>query len=185
MAVFHGKGGSVTFNGAQTDRVLRWSIEASCDTTEATPMARADASAWALSTAYSAGDYVSNDDTIYRCITAHTSSADDEPGTGANWTTYWSEASWKWNLAGCKRWTATVECELDDAGPDPDLGTDLVDDDGATLVLKTGLTGAGEVDYYTGTAVVTGISPAADKDGVIVVTYTFTGSGALTEHTAS
>lgn len=33
---------------------------------------------------------VSNDGSDYQCLAAHTSSATDEPGTGVNWTTYWT-----------------------------------------------------------------------------------------------
>lgn len=48
------------------------------------------ATAWATSTAYSAGDQVTNDGEAYLCHTGHTSAAADEPGTGANWTDYWT-----------------------------------------------------------------------------------------------
>lgn len=46
-------------------------------------------SAWATSTAYVPYDYVYDGTLIYRCISAHTSSSATEPGTGANWATYW------------------------------------------------------------------------------------------------
>jgi hypothetical protein len=46
---------------------------------------------WATSTVYADGDLVTNDTGYekYECISAHTSSATDEPGVGASWTTYW------------------------------------------------------------------------------------------------
>jgi len=50
---------------------------------------------WAVSTAYydsvdGDGEIVLNNSTVYyKCILGHTSSADDEPGVGANWETYW------------------------------------------------------------------------------------------------
>jgi hypothetical protein len=47
---------------------------------------------WAVSTSYSESDVVFNDGNTYACIQAHTSSASDEPGTGANWETYWQES---------------------------------------------------------------------------------------------
>jgi hypothetical protein len=36
---------------------------------------------------------VTNGGTTYRCIKGHTASATDEPGVGADWTTYWIEDS--------------------------------------------------------------------------------------------
>jgi len=47
--------------------------------------------AWVTATVYAVGDYRANGGDEYRCISAHTSGdADDEPGTGAVWTTYWT-----------------------------------------------------------------------------------------------
>lgn len=46
--------------------------------------------AWALSTAYSVDDAVEHNGSSYICIAAHTSTASDEPGVGASWTTYWN-----------------------------------------------------------------------------------------------
>jgi len=49
--------------------------------------------AWATATAYSIGDVrVNRDGTRYICHTAHTSSADDQPGMSYNWEAYWEEA---------------------------------------------------------------------------------------------
>ena len=47
-------------------------------------------SAWVVSTAYSVNDMVKDGTAAYKCISGHTSTADDEPGVGANWETYWS-----------------------------------------------------------------------------------------------
>ncbi len=41
-------------------------------------------------TVYYRGQVVSNDGSSYVCILDHTSSATDEPGVGASWTTYWA-----------------------------------------------------------------------------------------------
>ena len=49
--------------------------------------------AWATATAYVVGDTRKNSQGIrFRCITAHTSTADDEPGFGARYNTYWEES---------------------------------------------------------------------------------------------
>ncbi len=90
--------------------------------------------------------------------------------------------TWKTVLPGFQTWTATVECNLEDAGPDPDVTTDLADANGAALKLSTGLTDSNQVDYYTGTAIVTGVSASIDKGDVAKVTYAFQGSGVLAEH---
>jgi hypothetical protein len=47
---------------------------------------------WALSTEYIADDDVVNDYEVYTCILDHTSTADDEPGVGVNWETYWDHS---------------------------------------------------------------------------------------------
>jgi len=44
---------------------------------------------WATATAYALNKGIIHGITTYECILAHTSSASDEPGVGANWTTYW------------------------------------------------------------------------------------------------
>ena len=46
-------------------------------------------SAWATATGYVVADFVKNDDVIYRCISAHTSGATTEPGTGESWEDKW------------------------------------------------------------------------------------------------
>ena len=46
--------------------------------------------AWADATAYVIGDLRSNGGTNYYCIQSHTSNAaNDEPGSGSNWTDFW------------------------------------------------------------------------------------------------
>ena len=43
---------------------------------------------WVTQT-FTASDAVTSGGLVYRCIKGHTSSATDEPGVGANWSTYW------------------------------------------------------------------------------------------------
>lgn len=50
------------------------------------PVWRSD---WVITTAYVVGDLVANNNSVYICILGHTSTALDEPGVGANTTTYW------------------------------------------------------------------------------------------------
>lgn len=61
-----------------------------------------DQGTWATSTAYSVNELVQGDGDpdakYYVCITAHTSdTANDQPGDGTNWTTYWRQVAWKRN----------------------------------------------------------------------------------------
>lgn len=87
---------------------------------------------------------------------------------------------WKAYKAGFLDWTATIECDMDDGGLDPDLDTDFIDEDGVAVVLHTGFTGESG-RKYSGNGIVTGISPSVDLNGVEKVTYTVQGSGTLTE----
>jgi hypothetical protein len=48
---------------------------------------------WSITTSYSVGSQVSNDGEFYVCTQAHISTADDEPGTGVNWESYWDIVS--------------------------------------------------------------------------------------------
>ena len=179
MAALHGKSGSVTFNAVRTDKIIDWSVEATAEIVDATFMAALDATAWATPVTYDEDDLVSDTGVIYRCLLGHSSAAGDQPGTGANWRTYWTVADWKCPAAGYKKWTATVTCVLDEDGLDPDLSTDFKDANGAVLILKTGL--AAGVTDFRGTAFVTRIGVAVDKRDVTKVTYEFQGSGSLTE----
>lgn len=48
--------------------------------------------AWVTATSYALGDYrASSTGRLFRCVSAHTSSATDEPLVGANWEDYWTE----------------------------------------------------------------------------------------------
>jgi hypothetical protein len=87
---------------------------------------------------------------------------------------------WKDFKTGFLTWTATATGYYDSTSDfDPDLATDMKDEDGATLVLLAGLQ-ADSVRKYSGTAFVTGISVNADSGSTETITYTFQGSGALT-----
>lgn len=57
-----------------------------------------DRTAWVTATVYSAGDKRKNDDVAYVCILGHTSSATDEPGTGATWEAYWEAIEYSYVL---------------------------------------------------------------------------------------
>ncbi len=79
-------------------------------------------------------------------------------------------------LAGFVDWTATVTCRLDTTAGVLDTHFD-----GSIQTLDIEATGSTET--FSGSAIMTGINPSADKDDVAMVTYTFQGSGALTLET--
>ena len=73
-------------------------------------------------------------------------------------------------IRGLKGWTATCEGYVDgsQASEFADLGTS------ASLRLYTS-----DAQYYSGTAILTGSSPAQPVDGVATISFSFQGSGAL------
>ena len=66
---------------------------------------------WASGTDYEAGDFVSNDETEWRCIVAHTSSATGEPtqtnSGGTNWEEDTDPRVWTENAAAVRYWWET------------------------------------------------------------------------------
>ncbi|MFH2113835.1 MAG: carbohydrate-binding protein, partial [Spirochaetota bacterium] len=48
---------------------------------------------WERGKAYAKGDAVHNNGAAYRCLTAHTSRATNEPGSGPQWQPYWAEGA--------------------------------------------------------------------------------------------
>jgi hypothetical protein len=48
---------------------------------------------WEKGKAYTKGDAVQNDGAAYTCLTAHTSRATNEPGSGPQWQQYWAEGA--------------------------------------------------------------------------------------------
>lgn len=52
-------------------------------------------------------------DILYRCLLTHTTAADNEPGVGANWETYWVvmpyKNLWKISSSGTRIWTACIK----------------------------------------------------------------------------
>lgn len=88
---------------------------------------------------------------------------------------------YKTYLPGYIEWTAEVEVEYDNGGLDPSL-TDLVDNDGATLILYQGLISTSK-RKYTGTGIITNVSANVSNDGTETLSYSFQGSSSLTEAT--
>lgn len=49
---------------------------------------------WVIDTSYSEETIVNHASSVYKCILAHTSTADDEPDVGVDWEDYWEELIW-------------------------------------------------------------------------------------------
>ncbi len=99
-------------------------------------------------------------------------------GSIMNNTAVLASTHWKDFVAGYNSWTATIECDLDSGGMHPDLDPEFFDDDGIAVVLHQSITG-GSNRKYSGSGIITGISPSVDKDDVAKVTYSVQGTGEL------
>ncbi len=106
-------------------------------------------------------------------------SADVEESSPMSAVAVTTTTHFKAYLPGFTDWTATVECDLEDSGIDPEV-SDLTGATGASLELHTG-SAAESGRKFSGTGFVIGVNPSVDKDGIVKITYTFQGSGAISE----
>lgn len=84
-------------------------------------------------------------------------------------------------IAGLKTYTASIDCLWDETNT-TGQGAMTV---GATVTLNLYPEGASTGDvYYTGSAIVTGRTITASYDGLVEMSITCQGSGALTQSTA-
>jgi hypothetical protein len=91
-----------------------------------------------------------------------------------------SATHWKDYLPGYLDWTATVDCDVEDTGFDPDIETDFIDQNGVACVFHQAITDGGTTTRkYSGNGIVVGIAPSLDKNDVAKVTYSIQGSGTL------
>ena len=84
-------------------------------------------------------------------------------------------------LAGLKTYTASIDCLWDETNTTGQGALTV----GATVTLNLYPEGATAGDiYYTGSAIVTGRTITASYDGLVEISITCQGSGALTQSTA-
>ncbi len=82
--------------------------------------------------------------------------------------------------AGLKTWTASVEAFWDETDTTGQGSFDV----GSSVTLNLYPEGSSSGDmYYSGTAIVTGKTVNGTFDGMVEVSFTFQGTGALTEST--
>ena len=89
--------------------------------------------------------------------------------------------SWVTNKPTLKSWTTSVNCYWDSA----DAGQTLLVE-GAEVVINLYPSGnTSSQVYYTGSVIVASVSKSASFDGMIEVSFSGTGNGALTEDTVA
>jgi hypothetical protein len=92
--------------------------------------------------------------------------------------------TWKTRVAGFNDWTATVEALLDSGGVDIPLTTGNPNGLGDVpakleLYIRFSASSPKYIVLY-GSCICTSISPAVEKDGVAIATYTFQGTDDIT-----
>ncbi len=112
---------------------------------------------WITSTSYSVLDALENDGSSYRCILAHTSAANNEPGTGVSWETYWKLVAAKGSDGtGDGTWTGITG--KPSVFP-PDTHTHPISE---VTSLQTTLDGKSDVGHTHTIANVTGLQTSLD-----------------------
>jgi len=84
-------------------------------------------------------------------------------------------------VAGIKDWSGSIDCfwdETDTAMQTLDAASEV------TVSLYPEGTTAGDI-YFTGSALITGVSRSASFDGMVEASFTFEGNGDLSESTAT
>lgn len=97
-------------------------------------------------------------------------------------TTTFADAGWKTNVQTLKGWSGSITCVFDGGGDAGEalLIASLTAGTSVALVLSTGATGTGAAETYSGDAHITGIPVSTEVSGIIEVTFSFMGTGALT-----
>lgn len=86
----------------------------------------------------------------------------------------------KTHKAGLTEWSGSMDCFWDETDTNGQGAMTI----GASVTLNLYPEGNVAADiYYTGTATITGISREGSHDGMVEASYSFQGSGALTEST--
>jgi predicted secreted protein len=93
-----------------------------------------------------------------------------------------SNGAWRTHVHTLKGWEGSLSCYWDET----DTNGQETLDAGSSIDIKVYPEGADTGDtYFSGTAIVTGISRKATLDGMVEATFSFKGTGALTQATAS
>jgi len=90
--------------------------------------------------------------------------------------------SWRKNQATIKSWSGSIEAFWDETDSDGQGALTV----GSTVTLNLYPEGNASGDaYFTGDAIITSKSVSGAFDGIVEASFSFTGTGALTESTVS
>ena len=98
-------------------------------------------------------------------------------------TTNFGSAGWKESEATLKSWSGSITVLFDggaDAGQAA-LITGVTSGSSVAVVLSTAATGAGTSEKFSGDVLVTSMPITNDVNGIIEVSFSFEGTGALTQ----
>ena len=96
-------------------------------------------------------------------------------------TTTFADGGWKANTQTLKNWSGDITVVFDggeDTG-EASLISSITDGSSVALELLTGATGTGSAEKFSGSANVTGMPIKNEVAGVIEVSFSFQGTGAL------
>ena len=97
-------------------------------------------------------------------------------------TTNFTSNGWKESISTLKSWSGSITVNFDggaDTG-EAALIAGLTSGDEVALVLSTSATGSGTAEKFSGDANITSIPITNDVNGIIEVSFSFEGTGALT-----
>lgn len=94
--------------------------------------------------------------------------------------------SWETFKAGTLSWSGSIECHWDETDTNGQIALNAAVETPAAVTLNLYPEGNSSTDiYYTGSAYITGISRSGTGNEIISATYSFTGTGSLTESTVA
>ena len=97
-------------------------------------------------------------------------------------TTNFASNGWKESVSTLKSWSGTITVNFDGGADSGEAAiiTGLTSGSSVALVLQTGATGSGTAEKFSGSANVTSMPITNDVNGIIEVSFSFEGTGALT-----
>ena len=97
-------------------------------------------------------------------------------------TTNFASNGWKESVSTLKSWSGTITVNFDGGADSGEAAiiAGLTSGSSVALVLQTGATGSGTAEKFSGSANVTSMPITNDVNGIIEVSFSFEGTGALT-----
>lgn len=97
-------------------------------------------------------------------------------------TTNFASNGWKESVSTLKSWSGSITVNFDGGADSGEAAiiAGLTSGSSVALVLQTGATGSGTAEKFSGSANVTSMPITNDVNGIIEVSFSFEGTGALT-----